>query len=92
MRTRVLERVDQVNHLLRRPPAVHHVGHVKGQEQLKVGRLGRRERLVQLRQRPRVLRADVEREAVDSHGLGVVDVLLPLREGLAVGEADLCVC
>ena len=63
--------------------------HVERDEQLEVGGFGGGVRLVQLRQRPAVARADVEGETVDSHGFGIVDILLPLRKSLAVGQADL---
>lgn len=43
---------------------------------------------MQLRQRPAVVGADVEREAVDADGLGVIDLLGPLRGGLGGCEAD----
>jgi hypothetical protein len=43
----------------------------------------------QLRERPGVGRAHVEGEAVDAHGLGIVDVFGPLVGALAVREADL---
>ena len=46
---------------------------------------------MQLGERPVVRGADVEGEAVDAYGFGVVDVFLPLSEALAVGETDLVV-
>ena len=80
--------VDNVHHLRHIPVAA--AGHVKGREEDEAaGGLGSLERALELGVREGVRGADVEGEAVDAYGFGVVDFLGPLVGGLAVDDADL---
>lgn len=88
MRRRRTKLVDDADDGVKGPVAA--AGHVEGREEGEAARgLGSGVGEAQLRERPVVGRAHVEGEAVDAHGLGVVDVLGPLVGALAVREADL---
>lgn len=82
---RGLKGVDEIDDDLGAPLAD---GHVKGDEHLEAGGLGSGVGKVQLLVGPAIAGADVEGEAVDAHGLGVVDFLGPVLGGLAVGETE----
>lgn len=88
MRRRALELVDDAHDGIHTP--VPAAGHVERREEREAARgFGGGVGEAQLGERPRVGRANVEGEAVDAYGFGVVDVLGPLVGTLAVGETDL---